>query len=320
MIRRRLALIGLLLPLFGKVDAGQVNAEVNLTIQSTGGLRSSGYLTYTSIFGNSTSEHVSYVHFIQNYDAYSTGQGNTPLSNVIHSGTAPTPPFCYRAKLDATADDSEAHGTSDDEFCYDGPPSPGGGTDEPNDGCPASLPNCNNSPILLDIGGTGYHLTSVTDGVLFDLRNEGRRIHVAWTRADKEIAFLALDRNGDGRIDNGSELFGNATPLRSGALAANGFVALAEFDDNQDLQIDSIDAAWAVLLLWTDRNHDGKSQPDELQPIADSDVMSLATDYRTIRRRDPWGNVFRYASKFLIEKHGVAHKRVCYDVLLSNQQ
>lgn len=189
-------------------------------------------------------------------------------------------------------------------------------------GCPEEPPpppdeiQHNGSPIILDLGEQSYRLTSIPGGVQFDLRNEGRRPQMAWTRLGGENAFLALDRNGNGRIDDGSELFGNYTPLRSGALAQNGFVALAEFDGNSDRVVDARDPAWQVLLLWTDRNHDGWSTPDEVQPIAHSMVIALGTEYRSIRKRDQWGNLFRYMSKFRLRDGGREHQRTYYDVFL----
>ncbi len=190
-------------------------------------------------------------------------------------------------------------------------------------GCPEEPPpppdeiQHNGSPILLDLGVHSYHLTSIPGGVQFDLRNDGRRRQMAWTRMGVENAFLAHDRNGNGQIDNGSELFGNYTPLRSGALAANGFVALAEFDSNHDRVVDARDeAAWQVLLLWTDRNHDGWSTGDELQPIAQSMVIALGTEYRTIRKKDQWGNLFHYMSKSRFRHGGREHQRTYYDVFL----
>jgi hypothetical protein len=193
-------------------------------------------------------------------------------------------------------------------------------------GCPEEPPpppdeiQHNGSPIIIDLGEHSYRLTSIPGGVHFDLRNEGRRPQLAWTRLGVENAFLALDRNGNGRIDNGSELFGNYTPLRSGVLAQNGFVALAEFDSNSDRVVDSRDPAWQVLLLWTDRNHDGWSTPDEVQPIAHSMVIALGTEYRSIRKRDQWGNLFRYISKFRFRDGGGDHQRNYYDVFLQIAQ
>jgi hypothetical protein len=193
-------------------------------------------------------------------------------------------------------------------------------------GCPEEPPpppdeiQHNGSPIILDLGEHSYRMTSIPGGVYFDLRNEGHRSQLAWTRLAVENAFLALDRNGNGSIDNGSELFGNYTPLRSGALAQNGFVALAEFDSNSDRVVDPRDPAWQVLLLWTDRNHDGWSTSDEVQPIVHSMVIALGTEYRSIRKRDQWGNLFRYMSKFRLRDGAREHQRNYYDVFLQIAQ
>ena len=127
-----------------------------------------------------------------------------------------------------------------------------------------------------------------------DLRNDGVRRQVAWTVAQSDTAFLAFDRNANGLIDSGAELFGNATLLASGIPAAHGFEALAELDDNHDGVLDPSDHAWALLLVWTDRDHDGVCTADELQPIAATGVRSLELSLRDhLNKRDRWGNVFR---------------------------
>jgi hypothetical protein len=143
---------------------------------------------------------------------------------------------------------------------------------------------------------------------------------MAWTRLGAENAFLALDRNGNGQIDNGAELFGNYTPLRDGSLAANGFEALDDLDTNSDRVIDSADPVWTSLLLWTDRNHDGFSSADELQPVAGSTVSFLRTEHRTISKKDQWGNLFHYAAKFGMTKNGREHERTYYDVFFQIAQ
>lgn len=216
----------------------------------------------------------------------------------------------YPANAWAFRTGTECNSVETDARCppTDPPPSEGDEDDTCTD------PPCETSPILLDLGGDNYRLTSVANGVQFDLRNEGRRRPVAWTRAGVENAFIALDRDGNGRIDNGSELFGNVTPLRSGLLAPNGFIALAEMDENRDGLVDARDAAWSILLLWTDRNHDGWSTEEELQPIAASAVIALETSYQTIGRKDQWGNLYRYRSQFRVSQNGIEHQRSCYDV------
>jgi hypothetical protein len=156
-----------------------------------------------------------------------------------------------------------------------------------------------NSPIIVDTDRNGYSLTSAADGVRFDLDSDGVPEQVAWTAEDSDDAFLAMDRNGDGRIDNGSELFGNFTPSVSGRNAANGFEALKALENplygasNVDGLVDAQDAPFARLLLWRDANHNGISEPDELTPASDAGLLSIDTTYKTSRKKDRHGNEFR---------------------------
>ncbi len=163
------------------------------------------------------------------------------------------------------------------------------------------MPDCTcdfASPVIVDTTGEGFHLTSAKDGVLFDVVGTGHPVQIAWTTATSHNAFLALDRNHDGKIDNGKELFGNFTRQpKSGDR--NGFLALAEFDKpenggNGDGIIDRRDAVYSHLLLWIDENHDGISQPNELHTLPELGVSSLALKYKESRRTDKFGNQFRY--------------------------
>ncbi len=153
---------------------------------------------------------------------------------------------------------------------------------------------CNfGTPIIIDVDGHGFHLTSFEDGVLFDLKSSGVRRQMSWTAAGSENAFLALDRNGNGVIDGGRELFGNYTSAPGGP-SLNGFLALAAFDSNGDGIIDARDPVYWSLLLWTDRNHDGLSDPSELKRLADSGIASISVRYEVSQRRDRFGNTFRF--------------------------
>src|ERR1043165_1278367 len=89
-------------------------------------------------------------------------------------------------------------------------------------------PNDRCSPIVINFAGGGYQLTGADSPVVFDIAATGQPVRIGWTAAGADEAFLCLDRNHNGRIDNGAELFGSATPLKDGSRALNGFPALAE--------------------------------------------------------------------------------------------
>jgi hypothetical protein len=159
-----------------------------------------------------------------------------------------------------------------------------------------------NCPVVLDLEENGFHLSSPSDPVSFDINADGILDTIAWTQRGEDDAFLCLDRNHNGTIDNGSELFGYATPLRSGAPAEIGYRALAELDDpasggNGDGKIDTGDRMFHDLCAWIDRNHDGISQPEEIYTLDQVGVVALGYDYKTLRLVDAYGNLFRYVSQ-----------------------
>ena len=105
------------------------------------------------------------------------------------------------------------------------------------------------SPLVIDLDGDGVETTSIND-VYFDHNNDGLREKTAWVKSDDGL--LVLDKNNDGIISNGNELFGSNTTLKNGLSASNGFEALSDYDDNADGVIDSNDALYSSIKIWQD--------------------------------------------------------------------
>jgi hypothetical protein len=184
-------------------------------------------------------------------------------------------------------------------------------------------PSC--SPILIDTTGAGITLIRPEFGPQFDLRGAGIKSVVSWTGfQEKSVGFLALDRNGNGTIDNGTELFGNFT-AQPDSPNKNGFAALAEFDKpenggNGDGVISSLDAVWPKLRIWIDYNHNGVSEPDELKPLSFYHIEALDLNYHEDKHVDEWGNAFRYKAKVISDNSGkgtAGVARLAYDVFLT---
>jgi len=136
-------------------------------------------------------------------------------------------------------------------------------------------------PVMLDLDGDGFELSNYADGAMFDITGAGQMVKTAFVKGGD--AFLALDRNKNGVIDSGKELFGDQHG------AANGYEELRKLDSNADNRIDRNDLAFADLLLFRD-NGNGKTDKGELVSLSSAGIESISLHYLDVNQRATGGN------------------------------
>ncbi len=143
-------------------------------------------------------------------------------------------------------------------------------------------------PIILDLNGDGIKTTGIASWRYFDHDQSGFAEQTGWV--DKNDGILALDLNGNGKIDDGREIFGNNTLLPDGTLAPHGYAALAQYDDNHDGKIDSHDEIWEKLRVWRDKNEDAKTGKNELHTLDELGIAAINLNAEEVSETDEAGN------------------------------
>jgi len=151
-------------------------------------------------------------------------------------------------------------------------------------------------PLMFDLDGDGIETVASTNGAFFDHDGNGFAERTGWAGSDDGL--LVLDRNSDGIINNGTELFGDQTILQNGQTASNGFQALAEFDVNSDGRIDANDAVYTQLKIWQDLDGDGYSQADEMKSLSDLGINAINMAHTVTNIPDGNGNTQVQAGTF----------------------
>jgi len=205
------------------------------------------------------------------------------------------------------------------------------------------------SPIVVDTAKTGFSFSDPNKGqyVTFDIQGDGKPLKLSWPVEGSGNAWLVYDRDGDGVIKDGTELFGNFTPHSDGGVPnhpnPNGYLALAWYDQpaqggHRDLILDKQDAVWQKLRLWIDghcylnRDAPCQSYPSELFTLESKGIFSISLVYEASFKTDAVGNRYKFtavlnptAHDVPIDQHGHSccelHKksqdgRPSYDVFL----
>ncbi|MDV3441624.1 calcium-binding protein [Pseudomonas otitidis] len=151
-------------------------------------------------------------------------------------------------------------------------------------------------PLSLDLDGDGIETVGTNAGITFDFDGDGLKTGTGWVKGDD--GFLVLDRNGNGQIDNGGELFGVDTVKANGQKATDGFDALRDFDSNGDGVFDAKDAQFANVRVWQDTNQDGIAQAGELKTLAEHNIVAINLD-STASNQTSNGNLISATGTFI---------------------
>ncbi|NRA22128.1 MAG: hypothetical protein HRU05_16775, partial [Oceanospirillaceae bacterium] len=165
------------------------------------------------------------------------------------------------------------------------------GLDDSNGGAEVDYRDASVTPLILDLDGDGVELLTLAEGVNFDIDADGVIDRTAWVGSDD--AFLVWDKNGNGQIDDASELFGEHSIKSDGTKAVDGFDALRDLDSNSDNRLDAEDSHYQDLQLWQDANSDGRVQLGELFSLEEAGVnfIDLVAQVIDEKNQDSWAGL-----------------------------
>jgi len=123
--------------------------------------------------------------------------------------------------------------------------------------------------VALDLNGDGVQTTGAAQTVAFDVDNRGYLKNTAWL--SNSDGFLFLDRNLNGQIDAGSELFSNSAV----ALGARGLNGMRWVDSKYDGRLSTLDPVWNELKVWQDANGNGSADAGEVQTLGTLGISAL---------------------------------------------
>jgi len=151
--------------------------------------------------------------------------------------------------------------------------------------------------IIFNLDGSGINTVGLSAGVNFDHAGDGFAERTGWVGSGDGL--LVWDRNSNGVIDSGQELFGSETRLSNGMQAVNGFAALAELDTNGDGIIDANDPIFSELRVWVDVNINGRTDEGELLTLEEAGIQAINVAYDNSSYIDANGNAHRQMGSFV---------------------
>ena len=151
-------------------------------------------------------------------------------------------------------------------------------------------------PLIVDLDGDGIETISLKNNVHFDFDGDKSAEAMGWVGSDDGL--LVFDENGNGKIDGGNELFGNASSISEDEIAANGFLALANYDNNADGVMDEKDAMYSKIQVWRDVNSNGKTEDGELLSLKQAGIKSINLNYSEQYAVDDMGNEHNQVSTY----------------------